>query len=186
MKTCTGAILVAALSLAAIARSDAQKVKVGYDKTVDFSRFKTYSWTEPAMPPTYPMLYTTVVQSIDTQLTQKGFQRADKDGDFTIVPAGGIEYGNNIAAGTPMIGTYSGPPPAFNATMWTGAEGPSSMQGTMIPQGTLVLELVDRKSNTVIWTGRVVQKLDIEKKNKSLELAAKAVNKLLKDFPPKR
>lgn len=185
MKT-TRAILIGALSLAAIASSDAQKVKVGYDKTVDFSRFKTYSWSEPAMPPTYPVLYTTVVQSIDARLAQKGFQRVGKDGDLTIVPGGGIEYGNNVAAGTPMIGTYSGPPPAYNATMWTGAAGPSSLQGTMVPQGMLILEFVDRKSNTVIWTGSVVQKLDIEKKNKSLELAAKAVNKLLKDFPSKQ
>ena len=39
----------------------AQKVNVGYDKSVDFSRYKTYTWAEPAMPPTRPMLYSTVV-----------------------------------------------------------------------------------------------------------------------------
>jgi hypothetical protein len=55
----------------------------------------------------------------------------------------------------------------------------------MVPQGTLVLELVDRSTNNVVWTGSVSQKLDIEKKDKSLELVGKAVVKLLKEFPPR-
>ena len=164
----------------------AQKVKIGYDKSVDFSKYKTYTLAAPAMPPTRPLLYATVVDSIDGELSSKGLQKVEKDGDLTLIPAGGIEYGNNIAAGSPIIGTFSSPPPAMNATMWTGAEGPSALQGPMVPQGTLVLEFVDREASKVIWTGSVSQKLDIEKKNKSLELVGKAVVKLLKKFPPSR
>jgi Domain of unknown function (DUF4136) len=163
----------------------AQKVKTGYDKSADFSKYKTYTWTAPGMPPTRPLLYATVVDAIDGELSSKGLQKVDKDGDLTLIPAGGIEYGNNIAAGSPIIGTYSGAPPAMNATMWTGATGPSALQGPYVPQGTLVLEFVDRMAGKVIWTGSVSQKLDIEKKNKSLELVGKAVVKLLKQFPPK-
>jgi hypothetical protein len=37
----------------------------------------------------------------------------------------------------------------------------------------------------VIWNGNVRQILDPEKKDKSLDLAAKAIVKLLKGFPPK-
>ena len=163
----------------------AQKVKVGYDKTADFSKYKTYTRAAPAMPPTRPVLYQVVTDAIDSEMSSKGFTKVDKDGDLTMITAGGVEYGNNVAAGTPMIGTYSGPPPSMNATMWTGAEGPSSLQGPMVPQGTLVLELVDRSTNNVVWTGSVSQKLDIEKKDKSLELVGKAVVKLFKQFPPR-
>ena len=163
----------------------AQKIKVRYDKTADFSKYKTYSRAAPAMPPTRPVLYQVVTDSIDNEMSSKGLTKVDKDGDLTMITAGGVEYGNNVAAGTPMIGTYSGPPPSMNATMWTGAEGPSSLQGPMVPQGTLVIELVDRSSNNVVWTGSVTQKLDLEKKDKSLELVGKAVVKLLKPFPPR-
>ncbi|PYU18296.1 MAG: hypothetical protein DMG30_28460 [Acidobacteria bacterium] len=38
----------------------------------------------------------------------------------------------------------------------------------------------------VIWTGTVKEKLDIEKKRKSLELVDKAIAKLLEHFPPKK
>ena len=163
----------------------AQKVKIGYDKSVNFSQYKTYTLTEPAMPPTWPLLYAAVVNSIDGELFSKGLRKVDKDGDLTIIPAGGIEYGNNVAAGSPIFGTFSGPPPAMNATMWTGAGGPSALSGPIVPQGTLVLEFVDRSENQVVWNGSVSQKLDIEQKQKSLELVSKAVFKLLKQFPPK-
>ena len=41
-------ILAASFSLNAFC----QKVKVGYDKSVEFTRFKSYTWAEPSMPVT--------------------------------------------------------------------------------------------------------------------------------------
>jgi hypothetical protein len=79
----------------------AQKLKVGYDKSVEFSRYKTYTGTEPAMPPTRPMLYATVVGSVEEELKNRGLQRVDKDGDLILIPAGGIEFGISGAAGHP-------------------------------------------------------------------------------------
>jgi len=53
-----------------------------------------------------------------------------------------------------------------------------------VPDATLLFEFVDRAANLIVWAGTVTQKLDIERKTKSLELANKAVAKLLKQFPP--
>ena len=162
----------------------AQKVEVGYDKSADFSRYRTYTWAEPAMPPTRPILYETVMSAIDSQLGSKGYSRVDKGGDLTLIPAGAIDFAIAVSPGTPISPTFSGPPPAINATMWTGAQGGGELMPA-VPDGTLVLEFVDRAANRVVWSGKVSQKLDIEKKTKSLELASKAVAKLLKQFPPK-
>jgi len=163
----------------------AQKVRVGYDKSVDFSKYATYTWSEPGMPATRPLLYATIVASIDQQLQSKGLTRLESGGDLILMPAGGIEFGLNHAAGTPYVSTYSGPPPVADVAMWTGA-GPASLMATYVPQGTLELNVVDRSANKVVWTGTVQQKLDLEKKQKSLQLADKAMAKLLKDFPPKK
>ena len=162
----------------------AQKVEVGYDKSADFSKYKTYTWAEPAMPPTRPILYETVMSAIDGQLGSKGYSRVDKGGDLTLIPAGAIDFAIAVSPGTPISSTFNGPPPAINATMWTGAQGGGDLMPA-VPDGTLVLEFVDRAANRVVWSGTVSQKLDIEKKAKSLELASKAVAKLLKQFPPK-
>src|SRR5690349_1771472 len=43
----------------------AQKISVGYDKGVDFSRYTNYTWTEPGSQPTRPLLYAAMVGSID-------------------------------------------------------------------------------------------------------------------------
>lgn len=174
-------LLLPALATAAFA----QKVKVGYDKSVDFSRYKTYTWAEPAMPPTRPMLYSTVIASVEEQLKNRGMQRVDKNGDLTLIPAGGIEFGISSAAGTPILSTYGGAPASIDATMWTGASGTANLTSSYVPQGTLQLQFVDRSTNKVIWNGAVSEKLDVEKKTESLDRIYKAIAKLVKQFPPK-
>lgn len=165
--------------------STGQKVKVGYDKETDFSKLKTYTWAEPAMPVQRPVLFEAVVARVNVELQSKGLTEVPKDGDLTLRPSGGVGF--SIAGGpnTPFTPTYSGPPPSLNATMWTGAGGPSNV-GVYVPEGTLVLTFVDRVTNKVVWSGSVKQKLDVEQKNKSLELVDKAVIKLLKRYPGKK
>jgi hypothetical protein len=176
----------ALITLVIAPQAFAQKVSVGYDKSADFSKYTTYTWAEPAMPPSRPLLYLQVVDSIDYELKSKGLTRTESNGDLILVPAGGMDYGINSAAGTPVIASFSGAPPAINATMWTGAGGASHLMATYVSEGTLMLNLVDRGTNTITWSGTVTQKLDMQNANKSMSLVDKAVIKLLKDFPPKK
>ena len=53
-------------------------------------------------------------------------------------------------------------------------------------KGTLELDFVDHATNKVVWTGSVVQKLNPDKKDKSLQQIAAAINKLLAEYPPKK
>jgi hypothetical protein len=163
-----------------------QKVKVGYDKTTDFSKYHTYTWATPRTNPERPLLYDYVVNAVDAELHAKGLKRTESSGDFTLVPAGGIDYGSNLQAGTPVLPVYGGgPPPSMNATMWTGAQPGLGSSGPITAKGSLTLEFVDRQRNDVVWTGTVTQALDPTEKEESLSLAEKAVVKLLKKFPPK-
>jgi len=175
-----------AIAIALIPSAHAQKVKVGYDKSTDFSKYKTYTWAKPQTPITRPLLFETVVGSIDEELEAKGFARTEKDGDLTLIAAGGIEYGSNLPSGTPMLPVYGGPPPDINATMWTGGNTSSAVSGPIVAKGTLVLEFVDRGQNKVIWNGVVARTFDPEQKDKGLILAQKAIVKLLQGFPPHR
>jgi hypothetical protein len=162
----------------------AQKVKVGYDKSADFSKFKTYTRLEPSMPPTRPVLYNFVVGSIDSELSAKGLRRVDKNGDLVLELAGGVDYGIAVAPGAPLTSSYSGPPPAINSTMWTGANGGQGELMPAVPDASLQLQFIDRTANEIVWSGTVTQKLHPHDKAKSLELAQNAVTKLLKGFPP--
>ena len=178
---CLLLLVILALPVAA-----AQKVKVGYDKSTNFSKYATYTWTKPETSPQRPLLYAALVGSIDQELKTKGLKRVESDGDLTLTPAGGMEYGLNTGAGTPVTLGYSGPPPAIDATMWTGTAGPSNLMAIAVPEGSLILSFVDRNVNKVVWNGTVTQKLDLQNHKKSLDLINKSVTKLLKEFPPKK
>lgn len=175
--------LVAAIS---ITNAFAQKVSVGYDKSTDFAKYVSYTWAQPGSAPARPLLYASVVGAIDQELKAKGLSRTDSGGDLTLVPAGGMEFGLTSVAGTPIMPSYGGSPAAIDATMWSGALGSSNLTAAYVPEGSLVLNFVDRKANKVIWTGTVKQKLEVENKKRSLELIDKAIAKLMKQFPPQK
>ena len=177
--------LLLLLTIFPLPNAFAQKVKVGYDKSADFSKYTSYTWAKPEASPQRPLLYMSLVGSIDQELKAKGLQRVESNGDLTLIPASGMEYGLNTGAGAPITLGYSGPPPAIDATMWTGTAGPSNLMAIAVPEGSLVLSFVDRSVNKVVWNGTVKQKLDPQNHEKSLELINKSITKLLKEFPPK-
>jgi hypothetical protein len=183
--------LLLCLLVAAIPISNAfgQKVNVGYDKSTDFSKYASYSWAPPERTPSRPLLYASIVGSVDHELKAKGLTRTDSGGDLVLMPAGGIEFGLSSVAGTPTMSTYSAIAPAYDATMWTGAGGSGelgSLTAPTVPEGTLVLSFVDRKANKLVWTGTVKQKLEMDNKKKSLDLIDKSIAKLLKQYPPQK
>jgi hypothetical protein len=153
----------------------AQKTKIGYDKSADFSKYKTYTWAKPDHPIMRPMLYKDVVATIDQDLLAKGLTRVEADGDVTLSAGGGIDFGYNLP-----------PTPDMNAQMWYGDTAAPILNAPLLAQGSLILQFVDRSQGKMVWRGTVMQKLDPEQKDKALVLAEKAVDKLLKDFPPKR
>jgi hypothetical protein len=164
----------------------AQKVNVGYDKSTDFSHYQSYTWLEPGTQPSRPILYSMIVGSIDHELKSKGLQRIERDGDLILVPEGGIEVGLSSSLSSPILPSYNGPPPAMDATMWTGSSASVGSSAVYVPQGSLAVNFVDRSSNKVVWSGSVKVGLDIERKKKSLEKVDAAIAKLLKGFPPRR
>jgi hypothetical protein len=153
----------------------AQKIKIGYDKSADFSKYKTYTWAKPETPVTRPLLYENLVGTIDDDLKAKGLQRTEKDGDLTLIAAGGIGFGYNLPA-----------TPYMDRANWSGVTDPAILTAPLVAEGTLVLEFIDRGANKMIWRGRATENLDPEQKEKSLTRIEKTIVKLLKGYPPKR
>jgi hypothetical protein len=163
-----------ALILAGLETSGlAQKIRVGYDKSADFSKYKTYTWAKPQAPISRPFVYENVVGEVDDDLKAKGLQRIEKDGDLMLVAAGGIGFGYNM-------------PPAFvmNFDYWSGEEDTALLTAPLVGEGTLILALVDRASNKLVWRGTAKENIDPEVA-KSLPHIEKAIDKLLKEYPPK-
>ncbi len=151
----------------------AQKIRIGYDKSVDFSKYKTYTWAKPDAPIQRPLLYQNIVSQIDDELKAKALQRTEINGDLTLIAAGGMGIGYNMPPAAEMEAAY-----------WSGKEDLGVLTAPMVGEGTLILEFVDRGTNKMIWRGTAKQKLD-PAVVKALPRIEKAVSKLLKGYPPK-
>jgi len=162
----------------------AQKIKVGYAKGTDFSKYKSYTLQLPETQSSRPLLYASVVGSIRQGIEAKGLVSKEKDGDLTVIAAGGLDYGlgtKDVLADT----CDRCKAPAIDPMEWAGYNPPPGSSGKPRPDGVLELQFVDRTGNKVVWTGSVMQKLDPAKRDQSLEKIGAAINKLLMEYPPK-
>jgi hypothetical protein len=161
-----------------------QKIKVDYDKSVDFRTYKTYTWGElggAAMP----LLRMNIIGAIDEQLQAKGLVKVEKDADLMVTYVGAMGGETVRGASAPIYPGYSGPPPAINSTMWTGANGKGASGAALTyPKGSLVVELMDPHAALITWRAVGNVKLNTEKKQQSLEKINGMIAKMFVGFPP--
>ncbi len=102
--------------------ASAQKIKVNYDRSIDFSKFKTYAWAELG-PARAPLLRVNIMGAIDEQLAAKGLVKVENSADLMVAYSGDVSGEQNQGVGAPSYPGYAGQPPAIDATMWTGQPG---------------------------------------------------------------
>jgi hypothetical protein len=156
-----------------------QKVKVDYDKSIDFAKYKSYSWgqLEPARMPLFRLH---VIGAIDEQLQAKGLVKVEQNPDLMVTCAGALDQEFNQSVSAPTYPGYAGPPPTVNSTMWTGSGG----SGGSYPKGSLVVELMDPHAAKIAWRATGTLKVDMEKKTESLTRVNDVVSKMFVRYPP--
>src|SRR5215469_13231611 len=163
----------------------AQKIQVGFDKSTDFSKFKSYTF-HPPQTTGMPLLYMNVVSVIRTSVESKGLASKDNEGDLLLIASGGFAYGSKAGDGLASNPCPNCKAPLVDPLEWTGQMAPPGAAGVGLPKGVLALTFVDQATNKIVWAGTVSEKLDPSKKQKSLDKAVAAVQKLLDEFPPKK
>jgi len=163
------------LALLACSLTPAQDVTTNSMPGTDFSKYHTYKWVsiEGASYPNQ-ILDTQIKESIDSQLASKGLTKTGSDkADLYI----GYQVSVDQEKQWNAYGMGGGP-------RWGG--GMATAQQSTISIGTLVLDMYDPTTKQLVWTGRATKTLDSganqQKKQKNLD---KAMQKLLKNFPPK-
>jgi len=164
----------------------AQKVEVGFDKSADFSKYKSYSLQMPSVETNRPLLYASVVGSIKNEIESKGLTNKESDGDLIAVVTGSLDYGMGAGSGMTADSCKVCKTPMYDARDWQGYMEMPGPSGKPALKGSLEVTLVERTSNKAVWTGMVVQKLNEEKKEESLQKIGAAIKKLFEDYPPKK
>jgi hypothetical protein len=154
----------------------AQDVTTNSMPGADFTKYHTYKWVpiEGAVQPNQ-IVDAQIKQSIDSQLAAKSLTKTDGDKADLLI---GFQVSIDQEKQWNAYGMRGGP-------RWGG--GMATAQQSTISTGTLVLDMYDPSTKQLVWTGRVSKTLDSSanqgKKQKNLD---KAIQKLLKNFPPKQ
>jgi len=162
----------------------AQDVRYNFDKETDFSKFKTYKWVPiKDAAKVSDLVDKQIRDAIDAELTTKGLTKVDGDDANLFVgyqPAVGEEKQFN------SYSTGWGYGPGWGGG-WYGGMGSTSTTGTTstIYKGQLALDMYDSAKHDLVWRGVVSKTIDPKAKpEKQQKNLAKAVTKLLKNYPP--
>jgi hypothetical protein len=168
--------------LAVSATALAQKVQVTYDKTLDFSKFKTYAW-EPHGAVAHPMLAADVVGAIDDEMKAKGFRLDTTSPDIVIQIYGSIDQESTLYSNDPLYAASGGIPPfepSFSGPALTGLYGNTTVT---IHKGQMVVDLIQFSAKKLVWRGMATDNLSANHPDKLLEQVNGAIAKMFKEYP---
>jgi Domain of unknown function (DUF4136) len=154
----------------------AQSVSYDFDRAANFAAFKTYSWVR-GTELTDRLNHNRVVGAIDTQLASRGFTKLPDAAPADVLVAYHASFDKNLR----INGFSNG---------WGPYRLGGFCEGTVttedILMGTLIVDMVQANTKTIIWRGTAVgevnPKLSPEKRDKKIN---SAVEKIFKNYPPK-
>lgn len=157
----------------------AQKIKVTADPNANLAKYKTYDWAK-GFAAANPIVNQLIIDSIDQALTAKGMTRVTGEPDITVVVWAALNSDLHISY--PTWGRS-----ASSATA-TGVYVGS--QGSAISKGTLVVDISDARTKSMVWRATASQTLaqdpsgDMVRDAKAAEKGIrKAVEKMFKRYP---
>lgn len=148
-----------------------------WDDTADFSSYTTFAWYDhtgaehqPQRPD--PILDGRIRRAVAQALLDKGLAQTSPGSADLLVT-----YYTSIRQEVRMYTT------GYGYGYW-GGWGVSYTQPYVYEEGTMILDLVDRSSDQLVWRGTLTKALGSSRP--SDQDVARAVRKILIDFPPTR
>ncbi len=164
------ATLLATAGLLLNTAAMAQDVTYDYNSSADFASPETYAWV-PGTNLEDEINHSRIVAAVDAQLAAKGLRKVETSVNADLL----VAYHVGVNKDLEVTGSYAG----YRPGRW----GSARVQEVMV--GMLVVDIIDPKTETVIWRGVATKDLDTdakpEKREKNIN---KAAEKLFKNYPP--
>jgi hypothetical protein len=159
----------------------AQDVRYNYDKTADFSKYKTYKWVEIKGSDKDDLLDQQFKATIDSELALKGLTKTDSDN-------ANLYIGYQFAISTEkQVNTFSsgyGYGGGWGAYRGFGASTGTATTSTLYI-GSLQLDFYDVATKTTVFRAIGSKQIDVKAKpDKQQKNLSKSVKKILKAYPP--
>ena len=108
----------AVLLVMACGIAQAQKIKVEFDKNVDFSTFKTYAWDPTPQATGKPVLVEAIKGAINQELAKRGLKEVAANPELYVAMYGGIDSDMAVTYSDFYYGPYGIPPFGQSFVMW--------------------------------------------------------------------
>jgi len=171
-------MVVAGVALAVAGGAWAQDVKVDYDKAANFGAIKTFSiklgtaWGNE-------ISQKRVMDEFTQALTEKGWKLAPEgQADAQVMVHGASQVKRDLNTFYSGMGGYG-------YRGWGGGTGTATTTVNEYTVGTLVVDIFDAKTKSLMWRGIAQDELS-DKTEKNIKKLGKASDKMFKDFPPGR
>ena len=181
MKTLLTVLLVLTLSI-----TNAQKVTGDYEKSTDFSIYKTYQfigWQDNSDQVMNDFDKRRLRDAIIEEMRVRQFELVESGADMAISLFVVIDKKTSTTAYTSYYGGAGyGYGRRYGGRGWSSGYATTSYSERDYLQGTLVLDMLDTQSKDLLWQGVATGTVNSkpEKREKSIP---KAIKKLMKKFP---
>ena len=163
----------------------AQDVRFNFDKQANFAGFKTYRWVAlKGAAPLSDLIDRQVKGAFDIELSKKGLTLVDGSGQADLLV--GYQSAIDTEKQYTSYDTGWGYGPGWYGGGWYGGGGGMTTGSTStIYVGQLALDMYTQQPQALIWRGVASKTLDSNAKpDKQQKNLAKAVAKMLKNYPP--
>ena len=165
-------LLVAAVAVLVLGGcASSMNVSTDYDRAANFAPLKTYSWRVEQQLPN-PLNAQRLVDAIDANLKAKGFTKVESGGDMTVTYHAATDKSVDVQS-FQSGGAYS---------CWGGCM--TSTTVTPVTLGTLIVDIVDTKSNKMLWRGSASDTVSGDPKENEAKIQ-EGVHRMFEKFPPK-
>jgi Domain of unknown function (DUF4136) len=169
-------LLICILSLGV----QAQKIKVEYDKNLDFSKFKTFAWGHHDAV-SRPTLALVIAGAIQEELTKRGLRRVESNPDVFIQMYGSVDSDLSVSYSNPLYSGMGGIP-SFDSGFVMWGYMPGGTTAVTVHKGQLVVDVIDASQKKLAWRGMATDKLS-DKPEKLLNQVNTAVEKMFQQYP---
>ena len=159
------------------------KVSSDYDRTAEFSSYKTYSFiVYKENLPYDPEMSERVLISIANELNARGMKKSDNPDVFIDLK---VRTGQSKT-----VASYIGDTPDYYGSgyiyTWGYGFSTSSINYSSYTDGTMFIDIIDAKKKQLVWQGRGAAKIAADRSSLEREKnLAKVVNQIFTKYPPK-
>jgi hypothetical protein len=159
------------------------KMSSDYDRTADFASYKTYGFIVYLENLPYdPTMSERVLISVANELNARGMKKSDNPDVFIDVRA--------RKGQSKTVASYIGDTPDYYGSgyiyTWGYGFSTATINFSSYAEGTMFIDIIDAKKKQLVWQGRGIAKMDVDRNSQEREKRiAEVVTKIFTSYPPK-